>query len=132
MKSLTHLSGSHHQRVYPLFKTMGKSDIYPPPPPPHPTPPLAAHLLLLCSKVVAACVTYLRKLAYIYLYWNKKFLTCFIVFPLVVVRANTRIAIVLVLRYAFSTVLTRPTATRGLQRQLQNSFHGRIITTITS
>ena len=35
------------------------------------------NLLSLCFKVVAACVTYLRKLAYIYLYWNKKVLYLF-------------------------------------------------------
>lgn len=71
-------------------------------------------LILLCFRVVLACVAKLRK----YTYWNKKFLTCFTVFPLVLVGASTRITVVLVVRYACSTVLTRPTATRRLQRHI--------------
>ena len=55
-------------------------------------------------------------------------------FPFVLVDANTLIAVVLIVRYACSTVLTRPTVTQGLQRhKIANLFqvHGRIITTIT-
>ena len=55
--------------------------------------------------------------------FRKKFLTCFTVFPFVVVGAGTIIAVVLVVRHACSTVLTRPTDARGLQRnRIANLF----------
>ena len=57
-------------------------------------------------------------------------LTSFAVLPFMVVGTNTEIAIGLVMRYASSIVLTRPAATRGLQRQIiatqqqnNNNYH---------